>query len=442
MQRCMSISKCLGRYRAKRLTALGRVFCRCVPAPRRLSGLAVSFDPMSLAADPIDLSMFERWVDVPLDKSLDEWLRGVPAKWVVYLMTDEADRPVQLLCVRNLRASLKRRLTGEELVGATRRVNYRELVRHIHWRRVDSPFEADWVYYEIARAIFPDTYAGMTGLRPAWFVHVDLDANFPRYTKTTNLSIGTGLLLGPIEDKHAAARLIEEVEDAFDLCRYYSILVQSPNGSACAYKEMGKCPAPCDGSISLPQYRRLIDLSLSTLQNPGQYIGEQTARMGHAARSLAFESAAKIKVYIDQLAKLTASPFRHRDTLERFCFISIQRGPKAGTAKVFLILQGRVIELLCLRDKSFDAEEVMRAAVDRAAALPLPAAAMSTDGMERIGLVVHHLFATKTAPGAFLRVGDLDREQIRQAYNAVMKRPEPVESDGEEGVTRELQRAE
>src|SRR4051812_17092027 len=143
----------------------------------------------------------------------DPFLKGVPAKWVVYLLADADDRPVQLLCVKNLRYSLKRRLGGEETIGLSKRVNYRELVRRIYWRRVDSAFEADWVYLEAARNLFAQTYQGMVGLRPAWFIHVIPETNFPRYTKTIDPTAKAGVLLGPIEDKHAAARLIEELED-------------------------------------------------------------------------------------------------------------------------------------------------------------------------------------------------------------------------------------
>src|SRR5439155_16195446 len=120
------------------------------------------------------------------------------------------------------------------------------------WRRVDSAFEADVVYLAAARELFPRTYRGMIGFRPAWFVHVNPEHNFPRYVKTIDATTRAGLLLGPLEDKHDAARLIEIIEDSFDLCRYYHVLVEAPNAMACAYTQMGKCPAPCDGSISMP----------------------------------------------------------------------------------------------------------------------------------------------------------------------------------------------
>src|SRR5947209_7338770 len=93
--------------------------------------------PLSMPEIP---SIFEH--DAPFDPAADfeAFLRLVPAKWAVYLLCDAANRPVQLLCVRNLRSSLRRRLGGDETIGISRRVNYRDLVRHIYWRRVDSAF--------------------------------------------------------------------------------------------------------------------------------------------------------------------------------------------------------------------------------------------------------------------------------------------------------------
>src|SRR4051812_222786 len=262
----------------------------------------------------MDERTFDHSLDFDPAGDFEAFLKQVPAKWVVYLLADADDRAVQLLCVKNLRNSLKRRLGTDEAAGPSKpskRVDYRDLVRRIHWRRVDSAFEADWVYYEAARLLFPRTYQGMVGFRPAWFVHVNPDANFPRYTKTIDLTTKTGMLLGPVEDKHAAARLIQLAEDGFDLCRYYNVLVEAPAGKACAYKEMGRCPAPCDGTISMPQYRRLVQWSAETLVDPDPFRQEQTRRMQQAAAELRFESAAKVKAFIDSLAPLGKGPLRH-----------------------------------------------------------------------------------------------------------------------------------
>ena len=361
---------------------------------------------------------------------------AVPARWVVYLLADEHERPVQLLCVKNLRHSLKRRLGPPDPAepAAARRVDYRALVRRVHWRRVDSAFEADLAYHEAARELFPNTYRGMVGFRPAWFVHVNENADFPRYTKTTDLTIATGTLLGPLEDKHAAARLIQLVEDAFDLCRYYQILVQSPHGQACAYKEMGKCPAPCDGSISMPQYRRLIEWSRRVLADPADYTREQDRRMRQAAAELRFETAGKIKAYVDQLSQLGKGPFRHVAPLGDFQFLALQPGPRPGTAKAFLVTPGRIDPLLCLTTDAAKPAELMRAALTAGANGP---AEVDAVGAERVGVVTHHLFARRPA-GALLPLSTLDERAVSKAIRELRKLPEPSETD-DEGVVKELQ---
>lgn len=361
-------------------------------------------------------------------------LKDVPAKWVVYLLADADDNPIQLLCVKNLRASLKRRLGGEETVGPSRKINYREVVRRVHWRRVDGAFEADWIYYEAARLLFPQTYRGMVGFRPAWFVHVNPETDFPRYTKTIDLS-KRGELLGPVEDKHAAARLIELVEDAFDLCRYYNILVQAPHGRACAYKEMGKCPAPCDGSIGMDQYHRMIAWSVETLVDPREMIADQTNRMNAAAAALRFELAGKIKQFVEQLSDIGKWGSRHLARLGDFRFVTLQPGPWAGTAKVFLVTPGRVEEILGLTDDPSPAD-VLRVALSRS--VELPDADLGGSGAERIGIVAHHLFAPRQTSPQFLRLRDASEKSILKSWKDLRKAPPPEEFDAE-GVLKELQ---
>ncbi len=92
---------------------------------------------------------------------------------------------------------------------------------------------------------------------------------------------------------------------------------------------MGKCPAPCDGSISMEQYRLLIELSVATLRDPVPFLHDQKQRMEQAAGELRFELAAKIKAYIEELSALGKGPFRHAADLDEFRFVSVQRGPRA-----------------------------------------------------------------------------------------------------------------
>lgn len=374
------------------------------------------------------------------DEDFEQFIRRVPAKGAVYLLADASDKPVQLLCVRNLRNSLKRRLGSEENLGPTRQVNYREFVRCIHWRRVDSAFEADWIYCEAARDIFPQCYKAMLGFRPAWFVHVDPNANFPRYTKTVDLSPRTGIFLGPLVDKHAAARWIELIEDTFDLCRFHHILLESPHAKPCAYKEMGKCPAPCDGSISMGQYRLMIEWSLSVILQPAPFIDAQTQRMQQAASELRFESAQKIKAFIGRLSELGNGAFRQVRRLSDFRFIVLQRGPREKTAKVFLVTLGQIQEILGLIAEPLRSHELM-AEITQAIEKESLSEETSTSelGIDLIGVVAQHLFNVKQNRDMFLPLEWFDERSLIKAYRDLQKHKIPNESDDEEGLVKELQ---
>src|SRR5690349_4673713 len=59
-------------------------------------------------------TLFDRHASFDPAGDFEAFVKEVPARWVVYLLADGDDRPVQLLCVRNLRYSLKRRLGPEE----------------------------------------------------------------------------------------------------------------------------------------------------------------------------------------------------------------------------------------------------------------------------------------------------------------------------------------
>lgn len=399
------------------------------------------------------LSLFDHELTRDPSALLEEFVRAAPARWVVCLLADREGRPVQLLCVKNLRACLKRRLSPPEVPGANKRINYHELVAQVHWAAVDSAFEADWMYLEAARKLFPGVYRRLVGFRPAWFVSVDPDAQFPRFTRHDDLPPPRGVTIGPLEDRKSADRLIAQVEDLFDLCRYYSILVQAPAGRACAYKEMGRCPAPCDGSISMERYRDTIRASVATVLDPAPFIEQQQQAMRQAAAELRFELAARIKGRIESAAHLNQGSFRHLRRVADFRFLSIQRGPKPGTAKVFLISPGQ-IEMVggLLGDGAVAGLADPGVLVGHASSLSQPEgqagclsygpsglteAGYSAEQIERIGLVAHHLFYGKPAEGAFIPLDLADNTAIQKAFREIQKQ-KPVEPAEDEGVVREM----
>lgn len=275
----------------------------------------------------------------------EQFLQSIPGRWVVYLLCDKDGRPFQLLSVKNLRASLANRLCEYPADEKTRSIPYRQVVRQIAYRRVDSAAEAGWVYAQLASELFPDAYRKLMANWQPWFVQVDPDAKFPRWQVTD--CVDSTLLkttFGPIATKEKAQKWVETIEDAFDLCRYHHILVQAPAGLACAYKQMHKCPAPCDGSISMAMYHLMIERSIQAIRNPEPAEAHER-RMRQAAAELRFELAGKIKEHAQQLKGLLAGPYTQVRPVSAMRYIAVLRAGRAKVWRLMLLSPGR-IELL------------------------------------------------------------------------------------------------
>lgn len=297
-------------------------------------------------------------VCLPVDpgdpETLEAQLREVPEKPAVYMLATEDDRPVLLASGLAVRGILRRRLgepihesDEDEEAGRPRRskrADLRPLVRKLYLQPTCSPFETDLHYLWLAKQLYPKSYRGLFRTRYCWMVHCDPAAEFPRLVTTAKFTPPAGVRLGPLPDKHAANRLGDLLTDLFDLCRYYQILLQAPQGQACAYKEMGRCPAPCDGTVSMEHYRGQVEAALAFAADRGRaWRAEAEREMAGAAKALDFERAGAIKSQLGRAADIDAPKYRWLMDLQRMDFLVVQPGPSKSELRTFRSFGGRLV---------------------------------------------------------------------------------------------------
>ncbi len=353
---------------------------------------------------------------------LETCLATVPGKWGVVLLCDRAGAPLQLICTRNMRAMLRRRFEPpEQPQTPSKRLDYRQLVGSIRWQRVDSELEMDLAYIDAARVCFPVHWRGLIPDRRAFFVRIDPADKFAQFERTSEPE-GAGLIFGPFVDKTKADRWIDQMRDAFDLCRYHNILVQSPSGKACTYKQMGKCPAPCDGTVTLDVYRANITRALTVASDPKAGIEALTFDMKRLAAALEFEAAARVKSRIDLLGALGGGSFRTIRPLGVFDYLSVQPGARKGTAKLFRVTATGASEIVGVREESFDLPDLQTILQKPVIRSDCPAGVL-------LGAICYYLGGSKTA-ARFLSIEDLDEAELRKAIRAAMK-VQPLPEDAE-----------
>lgn len=360
--------------------------------------------------------MFDGRVNVAAPLS-DEQLREIPTKRGVFLLTAEDDRPILLTTAASIRSRLRGRLDEKDPEHSSRSADLRTITRAVHWKLAGGRFETDWRYLEIARAIWPKSYAKLLSWKPPWFVHVDPAAAYPHLRRTRDVFAGPGRYVGPFETTRSAEKFIEIVQDAFDLCRDIQCLRRSPNAPRCSYGQMGRCLSPCDGTIGMDEYRRQVaraaDFSAGLRT---ERIEQLQDLMQSAARELKFEQASALKARLARLAELEAPAYRHVSTADEFRFLMFQPSGSRRRVEVFLSDRGEVAQAEAL-EYPLDARKVQRR-IDRMGRFLAEGGSRTPDEAcrWRMGLVARSLFVGLSQGGLLIRWrSDLSAEEVGRA---------------------------
>ncbi len=261
-------------------------------------------------------------------------LRSIPQRRGVLAIEDVGGGSLALVSGARLRDLAARRLEGERGAGLAA-----EASRAV-WRLAGSAFAGDLVFLEEARARSPGAYEHVADRWQGWFILGDPSGEHPTWEKVGTRRLGAmaeageidpAHALGPFGTKHAAGRAMAALDDAFELCRYPEELRRAPRGRACAYKEMGRCPAACDGSEPLEAYRARVGEAIATVTVGAEtVVGAREAEMHAAAEALDFEEAERLKRWVGGAAPLTGRGARWARTLERFRFAGVSRSGREG----------------------------------------------------------------------------------------------------------------
>ena len=342
----------------------------------------------------------ERWEATP--PISNEAFSAVPAKRGVLLLVSDHDQPVIMLTAGDLRARLRTRLAEDDAETPSRRTDLRQIVRAVLWKLTASHFETDLTFLELIRKVWPGQYRSMISWKRPWFVHVNPDDAHPHFVRTRAIFEHAGRYIGPFPAAKAADGFIQILQDVFCLCREPKHLRSAPDGSKCSYGQMGRCLSPCDGSISMADYREVVARAAEAADGDRRCVrASLTQQMTDAAGALAFEKAASIKGRLDRLAELDGPDGEFVAPIEAFQYLLVQRGPNARTARTFYVNGPAVV---AGKELAYPlvGKEVARALTQMAAFVSRPPK-LDEAGPWRMGVVAHYLFASDSRGGVAVR---------------------------------------
>ncbi len=329
-------------------------------------------------------------------------LPGGPA---VVLLEDASGRPVQLLTAQQARKTVQARLSGQsEDDQPTLRADLSEVVRAARWREVWSPFESRWWYYRAARLLYPDRYRKLISFGPVWFLQIDPRHNPREIRVTDQVWQSEGPFIGPWNYHKEAQRALETLWDLFDLCRHPEQLRRTPHGRRCPYADMGRCDAPCDGSVP-PQAMdtRTADAWRFLRGETDRTAAVLHERMQSHARGQRFEQAAQVKQQLavveewNRRTRWRTQPDTHWNLL---CIIPATR---RKASRPFLFRRGVLEEGPVMQDRKL--LEQLPTWAGAALGTP-PADTPPVQRMEQAWLMAHFLDRVESRQSLVVRLGD------------------------------------
>ena len=277
----------------------------------------------------IDQQLFDGSVELSGQTDLAQDMLALPASRGVCLFAGSENQPILLVHGANIRALVRRRLAENQPDQKTRRTKLAPVTARLWFRRAGCAFETELAHFQIARAVYPQTYRDLFPRLALWLITIDPEVDYPVFTVTDRIPPPPKQMAcwGPFPTKRSACRYLETLQDMFDLCRCPEIIANAPHGTRCSYAQMNRCAAFCDGSASQQDYHRSIDRAIEMLNCPTEVITHLAQQMQDCAAARQYEQAQHVKNRIALARKLCAPALAWVTRMDSFCVLAFQPGP-------------------------------------------------------------------------------------------------------------------
>jgi len=365
--------------------------------------------------------VIRRWTNrLDLTSGLDESkLDTIPSSHGVVCVLGQGGAVVALASTGDMRSFAAQRL-GPGAEGVS---DLRETAEVCEIAPAGSMFEADLLFMDAAGRLDPGLHDRVTRKLRVWWLSTRTDASgFGwSWTTTPGACAREEVVLGPFLEKSGARRHAEFLDGHFELCRYPEELHKAPGGKACVYKQMGKCPAACDGSESLGAYEARLAQAIG-FDRPAaeREIGQLDGELREAAGRQAFEEAARIQTKRDELAAELKKGLRAVRRLGEVSVVVVATSGQKGVASVIAVDRGRwgVVGALEAKIGAPEADRIAEMARERLDAM----ASMDDLGdLGVLGVVSRELMRPSRGGPVVVERGEVDGASLLLAAGRVLR---------------------
>ena len=238
----------------------------------------------------------------PQRRAKRTWAERVPAKPGVYLFVAEHGEQRQILYVgksTNLRSRVRSYFTAaekrprmDEMVRVATGVEAIPCLTALQAEVTELRLIASHAPRYNRRSKFPE--------RTLW-IKITKEA-YPRLSVVRDVRDDAATYFGPFRRRQSAEDVVLAIYDSFPIRQCTPRLSPTRLTAACALAGMGRCSAPCDGSISRDAYAEIVAGVRSALSSDVRpAVSGVQARLARLIDQQRFEEAATIRGRLDTL---------------------------------------------------------------------------------------------------------------------------------------------
>ncbi len=257
----------------------------------------------------------------------------------VYLFRDDRDRVLYVGTSRDLRTRVRSYFTASEtrsrmgeMVGIATRVDGIECATPLEAEVRELRLIAQHKPRYNRRSRFPEKVHWLKLTNETW----------PRLSLVRQVLDDDADYLGPFSSRTRAEKSLAALHETFPVRQCSDKLPLVPSRSACVLAEMGRCLAPCDGSVDLDTYALVVAaLRDNLLARADEVVEAISVRMDALSAAERFEDAS---VHRDRLAAFVraASRTQRLRALTRCPEIVAARREDNGRWAVHVVRHGRL----------------------------------------------------------------------------------------------------
>ena len=277
--------------------------------------------------------------------NISEELKKIPEKPGVYLMHGKDD---EIIYIGKAKV-LKKRVSQYFQSGRNRGPKIEKMVSLIEYFEyivTDTEVEALILENNLIKENRPRYNTMLKDDKTYPYIRLTLSEDFPRLVITRKPAKDKDKYYGPYPAGTSVKSIIELLCSAYGLRTCRRVLPRDIGKERpCLNYHIGKCPAPCAGSISKEEYAQSVNKARRFLEgNPSEITAYLKEKMYEASERMEYEKAGEYKELIKAAQALTQGQLVETDMKDNRDVLGLAASGFDGIIQIFFIRAGKLLD--------------------------------------------------------------------------------------------------